>query len=256
MWSPAAYSTRDFNSASARGYNTLLCLRFLPGLEVDVDERAVLMLGAGGHGRVVADIIRCCGLQLAGIIDDVAAAGSERLGSRVLGGCQQLPQIMRETGCRQLVLAIGHNGRRLELAQHIEALCPQVIWQTLVHPAAVVAADAVLGGGSVVVARAVLNPGARLGRHCIVNTAAVVDHDCSLGDGSSLGPGAVLGGNVRLGKGAVVAIGATVINALQLGEHSLLGAGGTAVRDLPDFKVALGVPAHVVRERRALDDYL
>lgn len=229
---------------------------FLPCLEVDVDERTVLMLGSGGHGRVVADIIRCCGMQLAGIIDDVATPSSERLGSRVLGGCEQLPQIMQDTGCCRLVLAIGHNGRRLALARRIEALCPQVIWQTLVHPSAVVAADAVLGGGSMVVARAVINPGASLGRHCIINTSAVVDHDCRLGDGSSLGPGAVLGGNVQLGEGAIVAIGATVINALRLGEHSLLGAGGTAVRDLPDFALALGVPARVVRQRAALDDYL
>lgn len=231
-------------------------LRCVDEPEVKVGDPRVLMLGSGGHGRVVADIIRCCGLQLAGIIDDVAPAGSERLGSRVLGCSAELPRIMQETGCRHLVLAIGHNGRRLALARRIEALCPAVIWQTLVHPTAVIAADAALGAGTVVVARAVVNPGARIGRHCIINTAAVVDHDGHLGDGCSLGPGAVLGGNVQLGEGAIVAIGATVINALRLGDHSLLGGGGTAVRDLPDFAVALGVPARVVRQRTALDDYL
>lgn len=221
-----------------------------------MDEHRVLMLGSGGQGRVLADIMRCSGMQLAGIVDDTVIAGCQRLGVAVLGGCDQLPRIMRETGCRRLVLAVGHNGRRLALAARIEALCPDVIWQALRHPAAVVATDAVIGAGSVVMASAVINPGACVGRHCIVNTAAVVEHDCCLADGSSLGPRAVLGGHVRLGEGAVVAIGASVINARQVGAHSLLGAGGIAVHDLPAFTVALGVPARPVRSRTALDDYL
>lgn len=218
---------------------------------------AVLMVGSGGHGRVLADIIRRSeGLRLAGIIDDFAAVGTQKLGCTVLGGSAELPRIMAQTGCRRLVLAVGHNGRRLELAEQIESLCDGVVWQSLCHPAAVVGEDVDIGPGSVIVAGAVINPGARLGRHCIVNTTAVVDHDCRLGDGSSLGPGALLGGNVTLGCGTIVAIGATVINGLQLGAHCLLGAGATAVCDLPEGAVALGVPARVVRQRMALDEYL
>lgn len=220
-------------------------------------DEAVLMLGSGGHGRVLADIIRRSdGLRLAGIVDDFAAAGTPKLGSTVLGGSSELAQIMARTGCRRLVLAVGHNGRRLDLAARIESSCEGVIWQSLCHPSAIVGEDVTIEPGAVLVAGALVNPGAVIGRHCIVNSAAVVDHDCRLGDGSSLGPGALLGGNVALGRGAIVAIGATVINGLHLGAHSLLGAGATAVRDLPEHAVALGVPARVVRMRTALDEYL
>jgi len=220
-------------------------------------DEAVLMVGSGGHGRVLADIIRrSSGLRLAGIIDDFAAAGTQTLGSTVLGGSTDLPRIMAQTGCRRLVLAVGHNGRRLELAERIESQCEGVIWQSLCHPSVIVGEDADIGPGSVVTAGAVISPGSRLGRHCIINTSAVVDHDCRLGDGSSLGPGALLGGWATLGDGAIVAIGATVINGLQLGAHCLLGAGATAVRDLPELAVALGVPARVVRQRTAQEEYL
>lgn len=220
-------------------------------------DEAVLMVGSGGHGRVLADIIRRSSeIRLVGIIDDIAVAGTQKLGSTVLGGSAELPRIMAQTGCRRLVLAIGHNGRRLELAERIESLCEGVVWQSLCHPSVIVGENVEIGPGSVVTAGAVINPGSHLGRHCIVNTSAVVDHDCRLGDGSSLGPGALLGGWVTLGEGAIVAIGATVINGLQLGAHCLLGAGAMAVRDLPEQAVALGVPARVVRQRTAQDEYL
>lgn len=220
-------------------------------------EESVLMVGSGGHARVVADILsRNAGLRLAGIIDDFELPGTSRLGVEVLGGCDDLPRILHQLGCRRLILAIGHNARRLQLAARIQSSCDQVIWQSLVHPAAIVAVDVIVGDGTVVMAGAVINAGAQLGRHCIINTAAIVEHDCDLGDGSSVGPGAVLGGKVTLGVGGIVALGAGIINALKVGEHALLGAGATAVEDLPAYAVAFGLPARVTRFRDAAEEYL
>ncbi|SDU28632.1 sugar O-acyltransferase, sialic acid O-acetyltransferase NeuD family [Pseudomonas pohangensis] len=220
-------------------------------------QESVLMVGSGGHARVLADILHLSnGLRLVGVIDDFEMAGTPALGVEILGTCEDLPRIMRQLECCRVVLAVGHNARRLDLAARIESLCNDVVWQSLLHPAAVLAGDAVVGEGAVIMAGAIVNAGAQIGRHCLINTSAIVEHDCKLGDGSSVGPGGVLGGNVRLGVGAIVALGAGVINALELGEHALLGAGATAVRDLPAYAVALGVPARTTRFRDAGEEYL
>jgi UDP-N-acetylbacillosamine N-acetyltransferase len=209
--------------------------------------------GASGHALVVADIVRRMGShQIVGFIDDLdptpRAVLPETTG--VLGGQEQL-DVLRATGVRHLIVAIGDCEARLRLAD--VARMRGFRLATAVHPRAIVADDVVLGEGSVVCAGAVVNPGCWLGDNVIVNTLASVDHECRLEDGVHISPGAHLGGGVVVGRGAWVGIGAAVKPNVTIGAGSILGAGAVLLRDLPEAVVAYGVPAAIRKERTRND---
>ncbi|MCK9240351.1 acetyltransferase [Desulfocurvus sp.] len=217
---------------------------------------ALLIVGASGHAKVVADIVERQGLwRVAGFIDATLPAGAGHFGLPVLGGEDALVQAARAHGVRALLVAIGDNAVRARVAGRLAALAPGLAFATAVHPAASIARGAAIGPGSVVMPGAVLGPDTRVGSHCIVNTGASLDHDGVLEDFASLGPGAALGGNVRVGTFAHVGLGASVIHGVSVGEHAVLGAGAVAVADVPARVVALGVPARAVRGREPGERY-
>lgn len=195
----------------------------------------VLVVGAGGHARVVIATLRAAGMAVQGVLDDNAAAwGSTVLGCPVLGGLERL----EEPGQRA-VIAIGHNRAR----QTISLKHPEVEWVSAVHPSAVVDETARIGAGTVVFAGAVIQPNAVLGQHVIVNTGATVDHDCVLEDYVHIAPGCNLAGTVRLGQGAFLGVGSAAVPGVCVGAWTTVGAGGVVVKDLPAGVVAVGVPA-------------
>jgi sugar O-acyltransferase (sialic acid O-acetyltransferase NeuD family) len=217
---------------------------------------ALLIVGASGHAKVVADIVQRQGLwRVAGFIDAALPAGAEHFGLPVLGAEADLPEAARTHGARALLVAIGDNAVRARVVARVAALAPELTFATAVHPAASVARGAEIGPGSVVMPGAVLGPDTRVGRHCIVNTGASLDHDGLLEDFASLGPGATLGGNVRVGAFAHIGLGASVLHGRTVGEHALLGAGAVAVADVPARTVAFGVPARPVRLREPGERY-
>ncbi len=198
----------------------------------------VLVVGAGGHGRVVVATLQAAGVAVAGILDDVAGA-PDVLGVPVLG-----PVAMLAGHDGLAVLGIGSNRVR----QRLVAAFPGVAWATAVHPSAVVHGSVAVGPGTVVFAGAVVQPGAVLGAHAIVNTAATVDHDCRIGDFAHLAPGVHLSGDVRIGEGTLLGVGACAAPGTSVGAWSVVGAGGVVVHDVPAGVTAVGVPA---RPRRA-----
>lgn len=206
-----------------------------------------MIWGAGGHAKVVADIVRQRGgWEIVGFIDD---ANPERhrqpfCGSTILGGRERLEDLHRE-GVRHALLAFGHCETRLEHTGLLHRLGYEL--PTAVHPRAIVAPDAVIGPGTVVVAGAVINPGATIGKSVIVNTLAGVDHDCRIGDAVHVCPGVRLAGNVAVGTAAWVGIGATVIQNIKIGDRATIGAGAVVLHDIPADAVAYGVPAKVHR---------
>ncbi len=209
----------------------------------------VVIHGASGHARVVADILRVRGEHaIAGFLDDVSPErwGTPFAGGTVLGGAEKKLPELRAAGVRLLIVALGDCAARLRLAAQARALGFELA--TAVHPSAVVAADVKIGAGTVVAAGAVLNPNARLGDCVIVNTSASVDHDTVLEDGVHVSPGARLGGTVTVGRGTWIGIGATVIDHIRIGAGSVVGAGAVVVHDLPDGVVAYGVPAKIARK--------
>ncbi len=166
----------------------------------------VVILGAGGHGRVVADILALAGVCVDGFLDD--AKHGVVAGLPVLGPFARAFEVGFLDG-RAAIVALGENVRRAALSR---ALCDRgVTLATAIHPSAVVASDAVIGAGTMVGAGAIIGVAARIGRFCIVNTAASVDHDCALEDGAFVAPGARLCGGVRVGEGALVGAGAILL---------------------------------------------
>ena len=217
----------------------------------------IVIVGSSGHAKVVAEIVeREAKCTIAGLIDSFRPAGESAFGYRILGSEQVLGALVASDGVTGAVIAIGDNWQRARMARSIAQLAPRLAFVSAVHPSAAVARDASLGTGSVVMPGAVINPGARLGQHCIVNTGATVDHDCTLADFASLAPGAVLGGTVELGECAAVMLGAQIIHGRRIGAHAVVGAGALVLEDVAAHTVAYGAPARLVRRRTEGETYL
>ncbi len=199
----------------------------------------ILVLGAGGHGKVVADILQCAGAEVLGFLDDNPATwGSQVLDLPVLGAIETYARY-QPAG---LVLGIGANRVRRTL---VERLGPDAapLWYNAIHPRSTVARSSRLGRGVVIVAGAVVNPEARLGDHVIINSGATVDHDCVLGSYVHIAPGANLAGGVSVGEESLVGIGAAVIASATIGRWTTVGAGAVVIHNVPDQVIAKGIPA-------------
>lgn len=210
----------------------------------------VLIVGAGGHAQVVADILlraRDAHGQAApiGYLDDNPdLRGRTLLGLPVLGPIEAHASLAHDG----LIVAVGRNDLRRSLYELLRARGEPIL--SAVHPSAIIAPDVTLGPGSMVCARVVVNPGAEIGENVILNTAATVDHHNRIGDHVHIGPGARLGGDVRIGEGCLVGIGATIMPQRSVGAWSVVGAGGLVHRDLPAGVTAVGVPARVISQQR------
>ena len=195
----------------------------------------VIVIGGGGHARVVIDGIQACGDAVVGILDDALAVGSTVLGIPVLGKTadwQRYPD-------KKFLIAVGSNAVRRRLAESMTAE-----WYTMVHPRAVVSQYAQIGAGCVVMPNAVINAGAVVGAHCIINTGAIVEHDNRLADYVHISPAAALAGTVTVGAETHIGIGAQVRNNIQICGGCTVGAGAVIVKNITERGIYVGVPAH------------
>lgn len=203
-------------------------------------DAPVVVVGAGGHARVVVEAL--LPRATAGHLSPEPAADS-RLGAH-LGGDDAIPGLAG--GGHAFALGLGfvdaagatRRARLLGLLADAELV-------TVVHAAATVSPSACIGAGTFVAAAAVLGAGTRVGRGAIVNTGALVDHDCVIGDNVHVAPGVTLSGGVTVGANTLVGVGATVIQGVTIGSGVVVGAGAVVVSDLPDGVTAVGVPARV-----------
>jgi sugar O-acyltransferase (sialic acid O-acetyltransferase NeuD family) len=208
---------------------------------------AVLIWGAGGHGRVVADVARAAGVKVAGFIDRDAGRIGTRVGNTdaevVAGEAAFLSRLTAgmPLPCGATVLALGVGDNRTRSACRAK-LDPSAL-PPLIHPSAVVSPSAVVGPGAVIMPRVVVNAGAVIGAGAIVNSAAVVEHDCVVGDDAHISPGAVLAGGARVGAGAWVGANATVLPLIEVGEWAVVGAGSTVTRNVAPGSTVVGTPA-------------
>jgi sugar O-acyltransferase (sialic acid O-acetyltransferase NeuD family) len=197
--------------------------------------KALWVVGAGGHAKVVIATARAAGFDAIQIADDDEARwGSQLVGAPIVGPTRDV----LDRADAIAVLAIGDNAARHRLGA--SARCS---FATVVHPSAIVDPSVVLGPGTVVFAGVVIQIDSRLGAHVIVNTGASIDHDCVLGDAVHVAPGTRLAGNVTLGDGVFVGIGAAIIPGRTVGAWTQIGAGAAVTRDLPEHVTAVGVPA-------------
>lgn len=196
-------------------------------------QRDVIIVGAGGHGRVIADIITLSGDVVLGFLDDKDA--SEFSGITILGKLKDIEKYKQDSS---FIVGIGNNQLRKQIMDSFG-----VNWYTAIHPTAVIASDVIIGEGTAIMANAVINTGSKIGRGVIVNTAATIDHDSILSEYVHISPGVHLGGTVSIGPETWIGIGATVINNVAICEKCIIGTGAVVIQNINKSSVYVGMPA-------------
>jgi sugar O-acyltransferase (sialic acid O-acetyltransferase NeuD family) len=204
----------------------------------------VVVFGAGGHGRVVADIVRACGWKLEGFLDDDAAKGAIVSGSPVFVADEWLGS---GADCR-VALGIGDNRARDAVAKRIRKTGATLV--SAIHPSVVISASAQIGEGVVIMPGAVLNSGCRVGEGAIINSGAVVEHDVQIGRFAHVSSNSTAGGGAQIGNYSLIGLAATVLPGRRVGSDCVVGAGAVVADEVQDGQVAYGVPARVHVKKR------
>jgi sugar O-acyltransferase (sialic acid O-acetyltransferase NeuD family) len=208
-----------------------------------------VVIGAGGHARVLLDALHAAGGDVEYVLID---ADASRIGSSVDGipvvGTDESLDALVSAGAAAFVVGVGGNGNnRIRKRIFDRAIAAGLRPLSVIHPASIRSPHATVESGSQLLAGSIVNPGSVVGVNAIINTGSVVDHDCSVGAHAHVATGARLAGGVHLGEGVHVGAGATILPGVRVGEWTVVGAGGVVVRDVPDHLVIAGVPARVLR---------
>lgn len=206
--------------------------------------KPVILIGGGGHAKVVASTLMELEISILGFVDP-APAHATLLGLPHLGGDDAvLAHAPAEILLAQGLGCTRPDPRRASVFEHFKSLGYYFI--TIVHPAASVATDVEIGEGTAILAGAIVQPGTRIGPDCILNTRCSVDHDCHIGSHNHIAPGATLSGSITTGANCHIGVGATIIQGLSIGENSLVGAGSVVLRSVPPDSTVFGVPARTL----------
>ncbi|KHD23491.1 acetyltransferase [Vibrio caribbeanicus] len=204
--------------------------------------KSCAILGASGHGKVVAEIAELNGYQNITFFDDRWPSLTSVEHWDVSGDTAALLAVSSEYDV--VVVAIGHNATRC--AKQRELTAAGANFDVLAHPCAVISKYANIKAGTVVMANAVVNPFSHVGASCIINTSSVVEHDCRLAEGVHISPNASLAGGVEVGENSWIGIGSQVKQLVVIGRDAVIGAGSTVISHIPDFQTVVGSPAHML----------
>lgn len=196
----------------------------------------MILFGASGHCKVVLDILLSQKKAVDYILDDQPKV-EEIFGVPVLKN-----NLSEDYNPQKVIVSIGNNYTRKKIVEKYS-----FEYTTAVHHKSTISIFADIKEGTVVMANAVVNPGAKIGRHCIINTSAVIEHDCRIEDYVHVSPNASLAGNVCVKEGAHIGIGAQIIQGVTIGKWATVGAGAVILRDVPDFAVAVGNPCKIIK---------
>ena len=202
--------------------------------------RKLMIIGAGGHGRVIADIAQKTGLygHIAFLDDDL----SRKLPGYELMGKVNEYQKWKDT--HEFIVAVGNNRIRNDIQKALEK---QVTITTLIHPCASIGEWVTLGAGTVAMANTAVNSGAVIGDGVIINTGSTIDHDCKIGNYVHVAPGSHISGNVSIGDRAWIGVGSSIVNNICLCDECMIGAGAVVVGDIKVMGTYVGVPARRIR---------
>lgn len=205
------------------------------------------ILGASGHGKVVAEIAELNGYIQIDFFDDRWPKLTKQEHWKVVGNTQAL---LNEIGEYDLiVVAIGNNIVRLNKQRMLEEMKGK--FKALIHPTATVSQYSKVGIGTVIMANAVVSSFANIGKSCIINTSSTVDHDCILLDGVHISPGANLAGAINVGECTWVGIGTQVKQLINIGNGVIIGAGSTVLKDIPNNHIVVGNPAKCINDHKS-----
>src|SRR5215203_4598633 len=207
----------------------------------------VVGFGAGGHAKVVIEIIRAvAAFEIIGLLaNEKDSWGTKVLGGEVLGDDSMMGEL-KDRGIHHAFIGVGSVGdtrARRELYENVSRFGFEII--SAIHPAAIVSSSANIGVGATIMAGAIVNANAVIGDNVLVNTGAIVEHDCVIGEHSHVATGVRLAGGVNVGPGSHIGLGALVRQEIRIGKDVIVGAGAVVVRDVPDGKTVIGVPARI-----------
>lgn len=212
------------------------------GLEL---SRPIIIIGAGGHAKVLIDALKRLGAPILGICTkNSAAVHSGLLGIPTICNDDELKKYSPESVT--LVNGIGgvkDTSQRREVFSRLKML--GYVFSQVIHPASVISPDAMLGEGVQVMAGAIIQVGVKVAENAIINTKTSVDHDCQIGSHVHLAPGVTICGDVKIGDSVHVGSGATIIQGISLGAHSLIGAGTLVHKNVPAGATVIGVPGKI-----------
>lgn len=204
--------------------------------------KKLAILGASGHGAVVADIALACGWEHIDFFDEKWPEVKSNFHWAVKGNTEDFFSL--SANYHGVIVGIGNNAIRLSLTKQLDKLGLPLV--SLSHPSAVVSTYSKIGKGVVIMPNVVVNIGSIIGDACILNTSCGVDHDCQLADGVHISPGAFLAGGVEVGTASWIGICASIRQCLKVGKNTVVGAGAVVVKDLVDDVTAVGVPAKII----------
>lgn len=192
----------------------------------------LIIVGAGGHGKVIADNAIKNGYTDISFVDDNTTDSC--MGFHIVGTCADIERF--NDGNTDFIIGIGNNAVRAIIAKSHE-----VNWVSLIHPSAQIATNVSIGKGTVIMAGAVVNACAIIGKHCIINTSAIVEHDNIIGDYVHISPGVKLSGTVTIGERTWIGTGTSVINNIDICEEVIVGVGSVVIKDIKNKGTYFGI---------------
>ncbi|MDT2820806.1 acetyltransferase [Enterococcus devriesei] len=203
-----------------------------------------ILIGAGGHAKVIFDILLLNNKKVAGFFDDHI---TDFLEQTYFGTINDLEQWTKSEKQRyKFLVSIGDCVIRKKMVDRLDLPIQQ--YGKAIHPTAVITQDSFIGMGTVIMANAVINPGVKIANHCIVNSGSIVEHDCIIDSFVHLSPGVCLAGAVKVNTGSQIGIGAQCIQLKKIGSWCIIGAGSTIVKNIPSHSLAYGTPAKIMKE--------
>ena len=199
-------------------------------------DKKVVIIGAGGHGKVIADIVRKNGDTVECFLDDAYTEDTDFYGSKILGKAERYKDF---PDC-YFIIAIGNNVIREKIANMLDCK-----WYTAVHPSAQISDSVKIGEGTCVMANAAINADTVVGNHVIVNTSSVIEHDCKIGDFSHISPRATVCGVTTIGKSVWIGAGATVKNVLTICDGVTVGVCAAVIHSIQESGIYVGLPAEL-----------
>ncbi len=200
--------------------------------------KELIIIGAGGHGKVVADIAKKNGYKIISFLDDSVQKQLESYS--IVGTTDDIDMIHKKDNEVDFFIAIGNNVVREQVFKKFQE--KEITFPVLIHPSAIVDETVKIGRGTVVMANAVINVGTTIGKNCIINTGSTVDHDCILEDYVHVSPGVHVAGTVHLGKRTWLGIGSSIINNINICDDVIVGAGTTVINHIDSSGKYVGMP--------------
>lgn len=193
--------------------------------------KKVYLFGAGGHAKVVLDILQSNDIMVEEVFDD----------NKTMDSFMGIP--VSQVAKSPLIISVGNNAIRKKIVTDFK----DMRYDKAISKNALVSETVLIGDGTVVMQGAVIQSSVKIGKHAIINTSATVDHDCIIHDFAHIAPGANLCGGVEIGEGTLIGAGSVAIPGVKVGKWCNIGAGSVITSDIPDNVIAVGIPCKVIK---------